>query len=109
GGIMQKITTQLYRIAFRKVKCVFFQNQENQQFFENKRLAIGRHQLLPGSGVNLERFPLLEYPDDDVVRFVFISRIMKQKGIDQYVEVEKVIKQKYPNTESHVCGFCEED
>src|SRR5699024_9271386 len=64
GGTMQKITTQLYRIAFRKVKCVFFQNRENQQFFESKRLARGKHQLLPGSGVNLERFPLLEYPND---------------------------------------------
>lgn len=109
GGIMQKITTQLYRVAFRKVKCVFFQNKENQQFFERKRLAIGKHQLLPGSGVNLERFPLLEYPDDSVVRFVFISRIMKEKGIDQYLDAAQYIKNKYPNTEFHVLGYCEED
>lgn len=109
GGIMQKVTIQLYRIAFRKVKCVFFQNEENQQFFIDRNIAMGKHQLIPGSGVNLERFPLLEYPKDDIIRFVFISRIMKEKGIDQYLKAAKNIKQKYPNTEFHICGFCEED
>ena len=109
GGVMQKVTTELYRIAFRSVKCVFFQNEENQQFFIDRNIATGKHQLIPGSGVNLERFPLLEYPNDDVVRFVFISRIMKEKGIDQFLEAAKYIKQKHPNTEFHICGFCEED
>src|SRR5699024_1968889 len=109
GGVMQNVTTELYRIAFRSVKCVFFQNEENQQFFIDRNIATGKHQLIPGSGVNLKRFPLLEYPNDDVVRFVFISRIMKEKGIDQFLEAAKYIKQKHPNTEFHICGFCEED
>src|SRR5699024_9352930 len=109
GGIMQRITTFLYKIAFKNITCVFFQNEANKQFFIDKNIAIGKHELLPGSGVNLERFPLLEYPSDEVIRFVFISRIMKEKGIDQYLEAAKTIKAKYPNTEFHVCGFCEED
>src|SRR5699024_7863680 len=54
-------------------------------------------------------FPILEYPSDEVVRFVFISRIMKKKGIDQYLEAAEQIKRKYTNTEFHICGFCEED
>src|SRR5699024_5679329 len=108
-GLMQKITVQLYKIAFKKIKTVFFQNKENMQFFINKKIAIGKHKLLPGSGVNLERFPLLEYPSDEVVKFVFISRIMKEKGIDYYLEAAKYIKEKYPNTEFHICGFSEED
>lgn len=107
-GILQKITVLLYKVAFQKIKRVFFQNEENQQFFVDKKIASEKHELLPGSGVNLERFPLLEYPVDEVVRFVFISRIMKEKGIDQYLEAAKYIKQKYPNTEFHICGFCEE-
>jgi|SRR5699024_2036077 len=110
GGIMQKVTTQLYRIAFQKVKCVFFQNEENKQFFIDRNIAMGKHQLIPGSGVNLERFPLLEYPkEDDIIRFVFISRIMKEKGIDQYLEAAEYIKDKYPYTEFHICGFYEEN
>lgn len=108
-GLMQKITVQLYKHAFKNVHTVFFQNEENMQFFVDRKIALGKHKLLPGSGVNTERFSLLEYPSDEVIRFVFISRIMKEKGIDYYLEAAKYIKAKYPNTEFHICGFSEED
>lgn len=106
-GISQKLMIVLYKIAFRKVQKVFFQNTENQQFFINHNIAVDKHGLLPGSGVNLERFAVRDYPEDNVVRFAFISRIMKEKGIDQYLDAAKAIKEKYPNTEFHICGFCE--
>lgn len=108
-GITQKVMIVLYKIAFRNVQRVFFQNEENKQFFVTHKIAMGKYGLLPGSGVNLERFPLREYPSDEVVRFAFISRIMKEKGIDQYLEAAKEIRKKYPNTEFHVCGFCEDE
>ena len=63
--------------------------------------------MMQGSGVNLERFTVTEYPNDSIVKFLFLSRIMKEKGIDQYLNAAKVIKKKYPNTEFHICGFCE--
>ena len=109
GGIMQRFTTLLYKIAFKRVRCVFFQNTENQQFFIDKKIAINRHKLIPGSGVNLEHFQVLDYPTDDSIEFVFISRIMKQKGIEQYLEAAEYIRGKYPNTRFHICGFCEEE
>ncbi len=108
GGIMQKITVLLYKYAFTKVQRVFFQNTENMQFFVDNKIALGKHSLLPGSGVNLERFSVLDYPNGDTVEFAFISRIMKEKGIDQYLEAAEYIREKYPNTVFHVCGFCEE-
>jgi len=52
---------------------------------------------------------LLDYPASDTIEFVFISRIMKEKGIEQYLEAAEYIKNKYPNTRFHICGFCEED
>ncbi|TSB48571.1 glycosyltransferase family 4 protein [Alkalicoccobacillus porphyridii] len=108
GGLMQKITTALYKNAFKKINTVFFQNQENMDFFKRRNIAVSKHKLLPGSGVNLEQFNLLDYPSDDKIEFVFISRIMKQKGIEQYLEAAEFIKGKYPNTRFHICGFCEE-
>ncbi len=108
GGKLQLLTVFLYKAAFLRVKKVFFQNRENMEFFERKRIARGRHELLPGSGVNLEKFTLLEYPPDDEIHFAFISRIMKEKGADQYLEAAEYIKKKYPNTVFHVCGACEE-
>ncbi len=109
GGIAQKITVMLYKLAFTKVQRVYFQNEENRQFFVDRKLAMGKHGMLPGSGVNLQRFSLLDYPSDDTVEFAFIARIMKEKGIDNYLEAARAIRKKYPNTVFHVCGFCESE
>lgn len=108
-GLMQSITTKLYRIAFKNINCLFFQNTENRQFFINKNIAVDKHRLVPGSGVNLEHFNVLDYPSEKTIEFTFISRIMKEKGIEQYIEAAEFIRNKYPNTKFHICGFCEED
>lgn len=109
GGWKQKVFLNLYRYAFSDIQCVFFQNTENRQLFIDNKIAMGKHKMLPGSGVNLGRFPVRDYPSDEngVVRFAFISRIMKEKGVDYYLAAAKAIKKKYPNAEFHVCGFCE--
>lgn len=108
GGLLQKVTVVLYKYAFKKIQKVYFQNTENMRFFIDKKIALGKHDLLPGSGVNLQKFSALEYPSADKTEFAFISRIMKEKGVDQYLEAAENIKAKYPNTVFHVCGFCEE-
>lgn len=109
-GILQKITIQMYKVAFSEIQTVFFQNKENRQFFINNKIAVDKHKMLPGSGVNLNHFYLQEYPStDNSIEFVFISRIMKEKGIDQYLEAAEYITKKYPNTKFHICGFCEEE
>lgn len=108
GGLVQKITVMLYRLALKRVQRVFFQNEENRQFFADRKLAMGKHGMLPGSGVNLQRFAPLEYPGEETTEFVFISRIMKEKGADQYLEAAEFIREKYPNTRFHICGFCEQ-
>ena len=52
----------------------------------------------------------MDYPDENKpVRFVYVARVMKAKGIDQYLEAAHILKKKYPETEFHICGFCEED
>lgn len=108
GGFLQKILTFLYKFAFSKVQRVFVQNEENKKFFVDNNIAVDKLKLIPGSGVNLKRFMPIEYPEENKpVEFAFISRIMKEKGIDQYLEAAEVIKNKYPNTVFHVCGFCE--
>lgn len=109
GGLVQKITVLLYKMAFARVQRVFFQNEENRQFFADRKIALSKHAILPGSGVNLQRFVPLPYPQGDSVEFVFISRIMREKGADQYLDAAEYIRKKYPNTVFHVCGFCEQD
>lgn len=108
-GWKQMVALMLYRYAFKKVKTIFFQNEENMKFFSDRKLYNEKHKLLPGSGVNLERFSLCEYPSDETINFVFVSRLMKEKGIDQYLDAAEYITKKYPNTCFHICGFCEKE
>ena len=105
-GLGQKMMVALYHVAFRKVQKVFFQNTENQQFFINHNIAVDKHGLLPGSGVNLDRFPFLEYPmEEEKIKFLFIGRIMKDKGIDELIEAMDYVKKEYPNVELGVVGW----
>lgn len=107
GGIMQKFMILLYRLAVPGAKKIFFQNSENERFFAENGLAEEKHSILPGSGVNLDKFVVSDYPSEEIIEFVFVSRIMKEKGIDQYLEAAKYIRNKYPNTIFHICGDCE--
>ncbi len=107
-GILQFITINLYRYALRKVQTIFFQNLENKHFFENRKIGIGKHKMLPGSGVNLEYYTPIHYPESDSIEFVFVARIMKEKGIDQYLDAAETIKRRHPQTKFHICGFIEQ-
>ena len=64
--------------------------------------------LLPGSGVNLQTHPVKDYPHGENIHFLFIARVMKEKGIDLYLAAAKRIRQKYPNTVFHICGGCDD-
>lgn len=110
NGLLQKATIRMYRHAMRGVSCLFFQNGTNEAYFSEKKIAPGKHKRIPGSGVNLERFGYLEYPPENgPVSMLFISRVLKEKGIDQFMEMAEVIKTEHPETEFHILGFCEDD
>ena len=108
-GALQKFIILLHKIGLRKAQMVFFQNLSNKEFMLKHGVIKGEYDVLPGSGVNLDQYELLSYPNDDFVHFVFIARIMKEKGIEQYLEAAKVIRSRHINTRFHVCGFCEQD
>ncbi len=107
-GLMQRILLKVYKVAFKDIHKVFFQNNSNRDLLKNHGIVKNNYEVLPGSGVNLSKFSKLPYPTDETIEFVFISRIMKEKGIDQYLAAAKYIREKYPNTKFHICGFCEQ-
>ena len=109
GGAMQKIGILLYKRGLRKAQKVFFQNEANRDFMVNRGIVKGAYDLLPGSGVNLEQYAVSPYPDGETVDFIFVARIMKEKGIDQYLDAAKAIRAKHPETRFHICGACEQD
>ena len=109
-GWLQKLTIILYRIGLRKAHTVFFQNKSNLEFCLHHKMVKGQKRLIPGSGVNLQHHTFQEYPKiDEPIRFIFISRLLREKGIDDYLTAAHEIKAKYPRTEFHVLGGCEEN
>lgn len=113
SGIKQKIIMSLFRFSFRRSACVMFQNSTNMKLALDSGMVKGEHRLIPGSGVNTERYPLQPYPDGgdgksgEKIVFNYIGRILHDKGVDDYIEAARRIKAEYPNTEFNMLGFIE--
>ena len=112
-GLMKKFILSLFKNSYRHAACVMFQNSTNMQLALDNKMVKGDYELIPGSGVDLNRFPLQPYPDGgdgitgETVVFNYIGRILHDKGVDDYIEAAKIIKQKYPKTEFNMIGFIE--
>lgn len=107
-GIIKSIVLSWLKISLRRASCVFFQNEMNLHYFLNNRIVATKHQLIPGSGVNLSEYCLEEYPTGEIVRFLFVGRVMREKGIELYLQTARTLKSRYSNIEFHVVGSCEE-
>ena len=107
-GFLQFMTTRMYKFALKKSQKVFFQNEENRAFMLERGIVNGHNDILPGSGVNLTLYKPLAYSARDTVDFLFVARVMQEKGIDQYLEAASFIRDLYPQTRFHICGQCEE-
>jgi len=108
-SIITKISRVLYRISMKKAYKVYFQNTGDRDYFISHRMIRDNWEMLPGSGVNLEQHRLCPMPESDELRFIYIGRLMSMKGVEQYFEAAKAIKEKYPNTKFYAAGFVEED
>lgn len=109
---IQKLATTIYKIGVSSADCIFFQNQSNLEFFEDHHMIsrTTRAHLLPGSGVNLETYPLLPYPGENkTIHFLFVARIMKEKGIDYFLTTAKKITSERQDCVFDVCGSCDDD
>ena len=108
-GALQQLLIRMYRFAMRDENTIFFQNAHGKDFFIEKKIGNdSQYYLLPGSGVNLNRFKLLPYPENEPLRFFFIARVIKEKGIDEFLYVAQRFKEEQKKAEFHVCGACEE-
>lgn len=107
-GPLQLVTLTLYRLATRKAQTVFFQNTENEKLFRLHHIADGKRKLLPGSGVNTRQYKVLPYPQGPQVHFLFMARILKEKGIEQYLEAAEIVRQRHAECVFHVLGVCDD-
>ena len=82
-GLAQFVTF-LYRLALRKARTVFFENRANAgEFLSRHILPAEKETILPGAGINLEKYPYMPFPQNDAVHFLYLGRIMQEKGMDE--------------------------
>lgn len=108
NNFVAKICRFLYRHSVKYCYKVYFQNSSDRDLFIENKMIRNNWEMLPGSGVNLDQFKPYPLPIGDSVNFLFIGRVMKLKGIDEYLEAARRIKEKYPNTNFFIAGFVEE-
>ena len=106
GGGLQFVAEQLYRSAFRRLPAVFFQNQDDRDLFVARRLVRPEQtRLLPGSGIDLERFAAAAYPPaDDAPTFLMIGRLLRDKGVHEFVAAAQLVKQRHPGARFQLLG-----
>ena len=110
SGLLRRMVTQMYKTALKKNRVVFFENAVNKELFEKEGI-IGAKQgmLLPGAGVNLERYQPQPYPEDSSFRFLFMGRVMKEKGIDELIAAMRRLNREGAACALDVLGPSEED
>ena len=92
-----------YRAALRHAKAVFFQNEEDAELFLSRRLIVRDKVVMTrGSGVNLNQYPMCPLPEKN--SFLFVGRLVKGKGVFDYLEAARMVKKTYPCVEFHLVG-----
>jgi glycosyltransferase involved in cell wall biosynthesis len=110
GGWLKRFVSALYRLAFRNSNRVFFQNRDDLGLFlENKLVKVALTDVLPGSGINLHSFTPTYDADrkslNSPFRFLLIARMLKDKGVVEFVNAAKLLKESGVKAEFCLLGF----
>lgn len=107
-GPLSTLVGGLYRLAFRKCRIVFFQNAEDRELFVDRKIVrLGQTRLLPGSGVDLDRFSPAE-PSTET-RFLYVGRLLGDKGVRDFVEAARLLRPRHGNWKFQLLGSLDED
>lgn len=109
-GILRKIVNYLYKYSLGKAKVVFFENEGDKEvMLSSKTVAKEKIVVLSGAGVNLDDYPYIEYPSNDIPHFLFIGRVMREKGVDELFEAMRRLRAEGVECFLDVVGPFEED
>jgi glycosyltransferase involved in cell wall biosynthesis len=105
---LTKLVRGLYKFALKRSHRIFFQNPDDQALFVRSGLVDeGVSDLLPGSGIDLRRYPASPPPDgeDRPFRFLLVGRMLRDKGVEEFAEAARLVREKLTNVEFQLLGF----
>jgi glycosyltransferase involved in cell wall biosynthesis len=101
-----RLVKTLYRLALSRSARVFFQNEDDRALFvSNGLVSLAITDRLPGSGIDLQKFTPMPLPNRTTVRFLLIARMLWDKGVGEYVQAARQLKQQGVNAEFCLLGF----
>ncbi|WP_426354160.1 glycosyltransferase family 4 protein [Exiguobacterium sp. R-39] len=107
-GLLKQVIKILYKTALKDSSKVFFQNEHDKKILLDEKIIRRNFEVLPGSGVNLKEYLYHKMPSYSVIKFIFVGRIMRDKGIHEFLEAAVKSKKKYGNKiEFNIVGFVE--
>ena len=110
GGLLKKIVTVMNKAACKKAKVVFFENEGDRQIFIREKIVKEEQtHRLNGAGVNIEKYQVVDYPQGNKFKFLFMGRVMAEKGIDELFEAMRKIISDGISCELDVLGGYEEN
>ncbi len=105
---LTRLVRWLYRVALSRSRCVFFQNNDDLELFVKAGLVSPEKVArLPGSGIDLRAFqPVPIFPlDSRPFRFLLVARMLRDKGVVEYVDAARIVRRKFPDVEFCLLGF----
>ena len=104
NGIVPQIARMLYKYAFRKAEQVWFLNKDDIATFKAAGLIADEKIVqLYGEGVDTEHFAPKPLPAEEQI-FLFVGRMLKDKGVVEYADAARILKKKYPNVRFQLLG-----
>ena len=105
GNALQRVAEWLYRGAFQALPTVFFQNSEDRDLFVARCLVRQEQaRVLPGSGIDLDHFAPAAYPAGEAPTFLMIARLLRDKGVHEFVEAARLVKATHPQVRFQLLG-----
>ena len=107
---LARFVTLMYKVAFIKVRTVFFENTvDAQDFHRIIGLPDKKQKILNGAGISMDKYPYMEYPHNETNRFLYLGRIMKEKGIDELFAAAERLKSDGEDFVIDMVGFFEDE
>uniref|UniRef100_UPI0035CBA9CD glycosyltransferase family 4 protein n=1 Tax=uncultured Sphingomonas sp. TaxID=158754 RepID=UPI0035CBA9CD len=105
-NLLTRLVKLLYRLALMRSATVFFQNRHDQDLFVAQRLVRrARTALLPGSGIDLAHFEAVPAAPDGPFTFLLVARLLRDKGVVEFVEAARIVRRTRPDVAFHLLGF----
>jgi glycosyltransferase involved in cell wall biosynthesis len=109
-GLSSRVARLLSKYILRGASHMFFQNADDQKdFMDATGLSAVPHSLLPGSGINLERFVASRRKIPNTYQFLLLARLIIEKGVKEFAEAAKIVKKNYPEARFLVVGSFDEN